>query len=330
MALIKNTVDFKAHAPAMWASFKYEDVAPAITHIETKIIKKLIGTAQYDALDTAYNASSLSPAQSSLLAKLQPALANLAMWIVVPQLNVGFTNGGLTVPNSQNVSPAAQWRVVDFLKSVKSIGFEAVDSMLEFMELNKTDYPLWTADASYTVTTDSFLNSAAEFSNQFAQLQNSRWLYLNLRPIMKRLELDLIQSNIGEGLYAELKTQIAANTVSANNEKLLKYIRTIVAYGTIAEAVNEIGLKMDEEGLTIFENENSQTLSVSKSAPEIRISKLQQHCNSVASAKITSLVKFLHDNASTYPLFEADTTVNKQDVSAEIENSDDNTYYAAL
>lgn len=330
MALIKNTADFKVHAPAMWSSFKYEDVLPGITHVETKIIKKLIGTAQYDALNTAYNTPPLTQAQTDLLAKLQPALANLVMWILVPQLNVGFTNGGLTVPNSANVSPAAQWRVEDFIKSVKNIGFEAIDSMLEFMETNKANYPLWTSDPSYTITKDSFINSATDFTDQFSQLQNSRWLYWNIRPIMKRLEIDLIQSNIGEGLYAELKTQIAGNTVSANNEKILKFIRPAIAYATISEAVDEAGLKMDEYGLTIFENENSQTLSVRKNAPEIRVSKLQQHCKSIADAKIIALTTYLHTNASTYPLFEADTTVNKQDDSSEVENSDDNTFYAAL
>lgn len=324
MALFKTTAEIRTFAPKLETTFQFADLLPFIHQAEDEYIRNIIGDAQYTALEAAYQASSMTTAQSSLLAKIQPALANLAIWIGIPVFNVNITGAGIAVLSSDKLAPASQYRTEELKDTLKNIAFQKLDKLVEFMETNKTDYPLWTASAEFDELYSLVINTAKDFSKYF-NIRNSRWIFWNIRNIILRVEEDKIRPLLGFTLYDVIKSEIADGSIDPLNEELLKIIKPCVAHFTMCKAIDELAIEISDKGVTIFNNEKTQSVSTKIPATESRIDRIKRSCEVEGDKYLKQLEDYLYDNISDYPDFTSSDAYAPDDTST-FENDDEENF----
>lgn len=242
------------------------------------------------------------PQMQALLPWVQAPLAALAYELYIPwgQLNIGSTGFRIVVSASEKT--AFQWQINDLETSARNIGYTALEGLLEFLEENKSSYTAWTASETYAEAAVCFVPTAKEFSRVF-NIRNSRLTYLRVVGIMQRVESNQIKGALCTPLFLELKAQMLARNLSPENQKLLELIKPAVVLFSMHRALLELSVKITDNGVMLFNNNNSQTTQVEQPAELSRLEKMREEAKTEAEAYLLSLNKCLRDNLDSYPLF---------------------------
>lgn len=103
---------------------------------------------------------------------------------------------------------------------------------------------------------------------------------------------------VGSGVFDELKTQIDANTVSSDNDILLKdYIQHALTFYTLYELVEPLSFKFTNKAILRKTSENSQPISTEE------INQLKEKFRNIAEFYANRIVRFMIENQALYPLY---------------------------
>ena len=315
-ALFKTIEEVAAVVPVM-NSFDFDLVLPDIERAEQRFLIDIVGQAQYDNIYTPYQAGTpaLTTAQTNLLKKMRVPVAHLAYYFYAPKGNVTIGSSGIQQTHNEGSSkPAFQWAVDAMMKGYLDGGFDGLEALAEFLEANKATYTIWAGSTAYTRSKELFVNTTREFNDEFASLNNSRRLFMAMRHILKRHDNKTIKAVLGTTLFAEIKLQITAGTVTSANETLLTYIRSALVNLTVMDAIPELGLKIDEFGITVSAPTTSSTTQ-NQSARQVanadQVNSLWKNVKKVGEDYLAGLKDYLEANAATYPLYTPTTDFTK-------------------
>lgn len=249
MPLFKTTNELKEHYPAR-VTFDFDDLLPTIKSVEEEyILEQVLGEAQYTELQSAYDAETLSAAQTALLEKLRPAIANLAVYHFTGFGNVEFSTGGLVTGQSEHKRPASEWRTRDLERAALRMGFKALDTVLGWLQARAADYPTWNDSEQAAKYRAGFIRSAAQFQD-VVFIGNSGYLFLRMLPTLRRIEEGAILDTLCNATYRDsLLTKMAAGTLNAGETAVVKLVRNALAHLTMAESVVELSLGADDRGI---------------------------------------------------------------------------------
>lgn len=279
MALIKEADKsiLKDHVPIDLDN-DYKTILPDLVFAEENYIKKILGSVQYEALLANYEADSLGPEEAILLDKCQVALVNLAYGIYSVIGQVSITDSGIRIQTNDNYKTAFQWQIDDiqnnyFFKK----GDYYLDKVLEYLEQEKAVFIAWAASEAYTITRQFFVNSTEEFENYYG-INGSRRTFMALQSIMRKVEAFRILPVLGKDLYATLKAEILADSVSADNQELMEIIKPAFVHFTVAKACRELSVEILPNGIIINESYSAGNTAKGKiKAPDNLIeSKIQE------------------------------------------------------
>lgn len=231
MARLINTIeDLKRHI-IVSATFDFAKVLPFAKRVERKIILGLIGQEQYDTIIVhTFNAESNTPI-NQVKELLEEAVANYALFLAMPTINILITNSGTktsTTTNSEN----ADWKDKrDLNRSLLKTYNEALDDAFQLMEENVTDFPEWQASKYYTIFKDLIVQHTAQFNDHFS-IQKNRQTFLALKPYMREVEDQYLKAMLGKETLILLKTK---STNAVVNEALEIAQKAVVAF-TVAKA----------------------------------------------------------------------------------------------
>lgn len=108
-----------------------------------------------------------------------------------------------------------------------------------------------------------------------------------------------ILPHVGTGIFDELKTQIAAGTVTALNNTLLgTYIVPALRYWTLYELVEPMNYKLTNKAIMEKSSENSRPIS-----PDKMFNSLKSKWENIAQWYTERLKKYLLENQTDYPLY---------------------------
>jgi hypothetical protein len=214
---------------------------PYIKQAERKI-KEIIGTALHSKLLTVVHDGVSDADLESLLEKVRFPLAHYAYMHAVPQLSLTVGDMGIGVTMSQNIEPAAKWRLDDFSASLKRTGDEGLEELLQFLEENKSKYPDWSDSSAYSFQKKLFVNNAREFQ-MYTMREIPRLSFLNMRESIFRFEQNTVKKIVCTELFNNLKSQIAADDISPQNQFLLDYIRPAACYFALYEVEQKEAFK---------------------------------------------------------------------------------------
>ena len=230
MKLINSISDLKRHI-IVSATFDFEKVLPFAKRVERKIILDLIGLEQYNAIvayDSVYEGYS---AMNQVKELLEEAVANYALFLAMPTINILITNSGTktsTTTNSEN----ADWKDKrDLNRSLLKTYNEALDDAFQIMEENVSDFPEWQASKYYTIFKDLIVSQTTLFNEHFS-IQKNRQTFCALKPYMREIEDQYLKAMLGADTLALLKTKSEAPIVI----QAIAIARKAVVAFTVAKA----------------------------------------------------------------------------------------------
>jgi len=230
--LFTTDLELKDYLPTT-AGFKLQQLQPSLTRALNKYIREALGLSQLAALSTAYAAqlagtTPLTDAEKILLAAVRAPLASFAAQLHVARGPVQFGATGPVVSESQNLKPAGAKDMVTLFEAEEAAGYEGIEALLELLEENRADYPLWADSDACTVLHGQFLTTAKEF-DKYVFIDRSRKRFMELQPSIRDVERLYLVPMLGSAQLKELRTQLVAGAVSELNQELLSYVRPAVA-----------------------------------------------------------------------------------------------------
>jgi hypothetical protein len=243
MSLIKTIEEVKKYL-SIDISMDAKSIQPYIQPAEEKVIL-LLGKEQYEELDDYYNNSEESDDElDALLPYAQRPIVNFAYHIGLSMLNVSIGNNGIAVVQTQSLTPASKQRTDDLKADLEKAAYDALESLLEFLEVNVDDYPSWEESDAY-VNQYSYLIISARKFDELLRIDRSRLTFLNWRPTMADVEFLEIYPTVSKEYCDELKEEIKANDVSEDNAVVLPLLQKALAYLT---ASLELDKKYENRG----------------------------------------------------------------------------------
>lgn len=205
--------------------------APFIPDAEKKYVKPFIGKELFALLDTwaIGQDAEEDPELAALYPYVVAVVSRGTMFIASPHMDLNIGESGFSVTSTQNLSPASRERVKDYKESLEDLTWSNVESLLQFLEENKIDYPDWVASDAYTMQVRNLINSAVQFDKE-VDIDHSRLTFQKLRKHMDNVEEMRVKTLISPELFNYLIGKIKNGTdLSTNESKLVEHLRTFVA-----------------------------------------------------------------------------------------------------
>ncbi|OIN61169.1 DUF6712 family protein [Arsenicibacter rosenii] len=273
--------------------------APFVRQAELDHIVPAIGEELYDHLLTKINAATdvvtATPLEETLIERIRIALCHFVE--MDSELAIMLQKGdlGVAVASPPNMQAPGKWAIVARIKEARDKADRSLERVLQYLEKHVGSFPVWVNSNAYTVSHSLFLATATEYTEYFGAVQNSRRLYVALRPYIIKAENDLIRPLIGESFYTYLKGKLPDRTYSwtAQESEALKMIRSAVANDAFSRAVTFININADLRYLSETDGIVNEDV-----LPENRRAEIKAECNREARNETMKLKKYLDHKAS--------------------------------
>lgn len=240
MSLFKDITDFKKYVKLNKDVDFDNALAPYEPDAARKYILKHLGKDLYAEIEEYYNTTpnTADAALDALLPYVQSALARFTLLLASPSLDINIGTTGYTTQSTTNMVAASGNRVDKLDKSLERLGWDAIESMLAFLEENKDDYDSWVSSPAYTMNITGLVNSAEDFNKEH-DIDNSRLRFIFYRPAIKRVETLYIKPAISSELFNEIVEEIKEADISEANQTLLDLLRTAIVMFVMSETRND-------------------------------------------------------------------------------------------
>lgn len=228
--LINDIDDLKRHI-IVSATFDFAKVLPFAKRAERKITLDLIGQEQYNSfVDYTQDPQSTAPI-NQVKELLEEAVANYALFLAMPTINVLVTNSGTKTSENKDASNADWKDKRDLNRSLLKTYNEALDDAFQIMEENVADFPKWRDSKYYTIFKDLIVQHTAQFNDHFS-IQKNRQTFCALKPYMREVEDQYLKAMVGQDTLSLLKAKPTNAVLSQAQDNAQK---AIVAF-TVAKA----------------------------------------------------------------------------------------------
>ncbi|RZJ71081.1 DUF6712 family protein [Flavobacterium sp.] len=241
--ILENTADLRKYV-AVSNNLIFEDFEPYITKAVNHFTYKYLGDLQMylGAEATGANADVKNKARGML----REALSNFGLFLYFPVGLVSIDSAGITTQNSEQRKTADNFQVNDIRRDLLQSGHNAMDRLLEYLELNANIFPDW--KANYLPINQELLVSSTGIFDKWFNIFGSRQAYLALLPYIRKVEDKFIKTFLCGPLIKALKDGTAAGEYHLEVKEYLQ--KAIVAF-TISKVCTEGLFLLDASGLRI-------------------------------------------------------------------------------
>lgn len=297
--LFKSTADLQQYTEVN-SHVNFASLQSSIRRAEKELLVPVVGIPFLADIDTKYNANVLSVAEANLLKVLQAALAPYAMSLYIPKAEVNVTDGGVRRMETDTAKTAFQYQVTALKKAYEAEAASAVEYLVEYLELNKADFPAWTASEAFLKYRGLFIKTGGQFNEYFPTATPWR-NFLFLRPLIADIEQSLIAAQLGDAFFVALKAKekTIAPDYTPEEQQLLQLIKKAVAHKTIAEAIARQVVRIDGNGISVIAGGGSGDAdSVRGSVSDNQLSHLRSNTLSWAESWLAEMNSYLNAKAS--------------------------------
>lgn len=299
----------KRYAGSIDANLDWFGVQEIIEDVENDYISTAIGEELYEEIKTAYAADTLTANQTSLVRKLQPAIAKFVEFSLISSRGITITELGAneTISKEGTLVGARQWRTKDALRKSWISANQRLSRALKFLQTNKADYPTWTASASYTDSKGLFFNNAETLA-QYMSMDAHHVVYLLLRHHIKAAEIRYIKPVLGEGFFDEIKAAILNDPdtpLSSAQNDLIDKVRWALVQWVQKCAIPSLRLRYNQNGLVEPDFDQIEDGKQGAPASEDKTKSLWISLTDAANYFTNDLQSYLFQNVDDFPTFKA-------------------------
>lgn len=297
-------------------SIKIDQIKAAILVAENSHIKPAITSEMYAEIEAAYqesvkntSATALTADQKALWNKIAFPLAQLTVFEAINTMNLGFSDSGFVRNETENQKSAYEYQVNRFEEQCKLNGFRGLDWLIDYLEENKETFTTYRDSAERAERLKLFISSVSMF-DEHVKLGSS-WIFQQLQPQIKRAEQGKIKSIIGATLFDTIKSELASESLSTDNQNLLEsYIRPSIAHLAFADGLIELKMRVSDKGITIYNTDEG--VRQRKPASDSQVNDLERHHRALAERYLDELSDKIKTDAdpeaSTKPEFITSST----------------------
>ncbi|MDM1378161.1 DUF6712 family protein [Myroides marinus] len=210
------------------------DFKPFLIHIPKALrtyVKRYVGNL-YQELEKAESEVEHTDIKTQAKELIDTAVANFAFYLYTPYISVSMDSSGLYIVKTDKRDPISNNQLNDIRRELLRSGHEAMDELLELLEVNADVFPYWHNHYS-TIYRDSLVYSTSEF-NKYFNIMNSRQTFLSLKPSIINIEDKVVKTSFTADYIESLK-----DTVTGVNKQVKEYLQKAIVHGTIAKVYSE-------------------------------------------------------------------------------------------
>jgi hypothetical protein len=259
-----------------------------MNNADDRFLVPVLGQELYDLVVSESNVT--DSAYATLIELCRKAVAPLAYWLELPNIQVRITDKGIGTTASQNMESAHRWEFESLRDQLADKGCWAMEQLLQHLYDNATTYN-WTSPDEYKLI---FL-TGKEFYKYYPVFQPNR-TFEALRPLVRQVEDNCIRNLIGDDFFEELRDKAAPTD---EEKKAIAYIKKSVANFTIKSAIETLPVKLSVYGFTVVLSSNSDMPNQGdQHAPSDQLSLLYKSVDRDGGMYLLGLKNYLDNNAS--------------------------------
>lgn len=284
--LIVNSLSELAEAVAVSPNLQFTKIKAAIQRVERTFIKPALDdiyTTLLTQLETPPVPDTYQAQRQQLHEYLKQAVGNLAWWIYTDAHNVNIDSNGIHITVNEHSKQAFQHQTEALKMYFRDAGFEALEYALEYVEKESTAFDYENSNA-FKLLNALFIKNATAF-NEFIDIKASRFVFLQLLPIIKRIEKDTIKPILGADAYQALKAKLDKTDQTALTDTetaWMELIPTTVSHVAMYHAIDQRMVSLDETGFLIYNGAGSSGFKAKEPADHSRINATRSHFQQLA------------------------------------------------
>jgi hypothetical protein len=194
--MLLTSADIQKYVPLQTSSFSFDKYAGFEDRAFYKHLPRFLGTT------LMANLESETP-DETLLRKVVPVLANLAVLEATPFFDVVLTSAGFGVVRNNNIAPASVERVRAFANGCQQAANDFLDILLGFLEDNVEAAP-YSGWNKCSLNTGSLIPDTDTF-NTHTKLNLKRHQFVDLKSNLVTLELTFFVQSLSAEFLAEIQ-----------------------------------------------------------------------------------------------------------------------------
>lgn len=300
------------------AAYDFVDLDASLGLVEEEEIVRYIGRPQFEQLATAYDSSTMTPEETSLLAKVRLPLANFALSMEQFTNALQESASGSSSNETPERKPATPLQIARRKKEIIKKSYKGIDVLIDFLQRNKDDYPLWVSSEAYVYTKELFIQTTDQLKKHLS-IPRSHALYIEYMPFLKDRE-KVVRTRIGKAFFDELKEQVLTDTLTTENELIVvDYIRPAMAYLSHEKAVALLAL-VNPFGVYVFEELSLDPSAKVKEALDKAKDSMRAEMKTQYGETFDELHQFLYENIDDYPTYRDSSAYTAPETEEEAEN----------
>lgn len=268
-ALIKSQQDLQQFVKVP-DSVEFDELSTEMVKAQKKYLSPIMGEFFEDVLSWNDGPGILDNQQKTLLELCKAPVASLAIVLATPRLNVNASGGGFSVTTGENHAPASEWRVRDYQNSYFREAQESISELIKHLLENSSWYDDWHESTDHDNLRSGLLSSADQM-NEFIEYEVSHFLFLRLRPVIKRIEETIVRKMICSDLYSFLQAEVRSGGDFLDEQDndytpLMPFLRRAVTTETIIQAFEPLRIQLDSTGFFVNYSDGSDSLKQKRKA----------------------------------------------------------------
>lgn len=297
--LINKNETLKSLLGGIQSQMNWGTWGPFVQDAENDHLIRAIGQELYDDLvgkiDPATDQVTGTAQEKALIGKLRSTLGHYTEMESSLSMLVQKGDGGMAVASPPNMQAPGKWMIVGKIAESRDKADRHMEAALQYLEVNKGSFPVWTSSSAYTVSHSLFLSSATEYAEYFPAIRESRRLYVALRGFVKKSEKDFILPLLGEPLFTAWKSKLLYNPISWTAQELeaLSLLRTALANDAFKRGMPYLNL--NSEFRLVSETDGIKNEDV---LPESKVNAIRSDTEKESAEYANKLKRMLDSKAS--------------------------------
>jgi hypothetical protein len=297
--IFNTTEQIIAHYPFLNTT-PFDRLKPSMKFVERRYIPQLMDSNTWSTLLQKLEDDPIADPWKELVELTRDACAYLIAAHWIPHGNVMIGAQGLQVAKSDTMVPASKDRKNDLLRGIHEQATDTLDLIIEHLHANLNTYSDYKNSDLYAEHTKSLIGSSIEFTNLYP-IGTNRWVWRQIVPWRNKAELSRIIGTLGEDYHKELVMEangVDGAELDAVNEPIFKMARQALAFATIELAILHLGLRIEEHGVTVYNNASNATNDLRTPAEIERTKLAAEQAKAESDRLLQEIEKELRENAS--------------------------------
>lgn len=287
---------------------KIEAFTGSCNYALDRFLKPWLGSDFIEAALAAYAIDPLAARWVNVIPLIQNTLANFTFVRYIPIGQVVVDAGGISRKKNANFESAYTNQINQLLAEHYEQGYNNLETLLEYLEENKADFPEWTTSDQYLNNKQYFINSFKEFESVYP-IMRGRYTFTNLLPVIGEVEMLEIAPELGE-YFAELKQSMQDDDLSAKEKTMLVDLKKAIVYFTIAASIQKHWIKLTHNSVVFTEHDKDTNHILETAASNTQASFKIEEARKNGNAFLSRSLNFIKANLDDFPTFRDDENVN--------------------